>query len=104
MESVRAVRIEKGEIDGAVSSFFPPPAGLDRGIIRKAGGDAQTAHPGSPNSKDVSVLRIDHAAGREVLFGMWEAAQSGSNRAEGCTSGINCMLGVIVAVFQGEPQ
>ena len=97
----------EGEVDGTVSSFFPPPSGLDHRLVRKAGRHAQTARPRSPAAKDVSVLRTDYAASRKGLFGMREAAPAGSGGAEGCSSGISqrinyeeiAMLWTIVVVL-----
>jgi len=79
----------KNEIDGTLSPFSPQTVGFSRRVPRKPAEDDPTASSGNPITKNVSVLRTDHAACQAVLFGMRKTAQSHSNRAQGCTTRVN---------------
>jgi hypothetical protein len=68
-------RTGKGEIDGTVSSFSSSAAGFVTGITSKVAVEIQTADPGSSITKDVPILRADHAAGQARLSGVREVDQ-----------------------------
>jgi hypothetical protein len=74
-------RKSQGRFDGThaspIAQSDPPTASLHRGLVRKAAGDTGATGPGSPVTKNVPVLRINHATPKDVLPGMRQVSQSG---------------------------
>jgi len=68
-------------MDGTRASTLPksgpPTDSLHRGLVRKAAGDIETSGRGSPNAKDVPVLRVNHAVSQDVLPGVRQVSQPG---------------------------
>jgi len=78
-EMFKSAEQRKNEIDGTLSPFSPQAVGFSRGVPRKPAEDDPTASSGNPITKNVSVLRTDHAACQALLFGMRETAPDCSN-------------------------
>jgi hypothetical protein len=74
-------RKSQGEFDGTrpspLAQSDPPTANLHCGFVRKAAGDIDATGPGSPVTKNVPVLRVNHASLQDVLPGVWQVCQSG---------------------------
>jgi len=59
-------------------------AGFHRRLLQKAAGDSHTSGPGSQNTKDVPVLRVDHIAIEIILPGVWEVPCRSKDGAARC--------------------
>ena len=74
-------RKSQGRFDGTRASPLaqsdPPTANLHCGFVRKAAGDIDATGPGSPVTKNVPVLRVNHASLQDVLPGVRQVSQSG---------------------------
>lgn len=74
-------RKSQGRFDGTRASPLaqsdPPTANLHCGLVRKAAGDTDATGPGRPVTKNVPVLRVDHATPQDVLPGVRQVSQSG---------------------------
>jgi hypothetical protein len=72
-------RKSQGRFDGTRASplaqLDPPTASLRGGLVRKAAGDNDAT--GSPVTKNVPVLRVNHASLQDVLPGVRQVSQSG---------------------------
>jgi len=73
-------RKSQGRFDGTRASPLaqpdPPTASLHCGLVRKAAGDTDATGPGSPVTKNVPVLRVNHASLQDVLPGVRQVSQS----------------------------
>ncbi len=74
-------RKSQGGFDGTRASPLaqagPPTASLHCGLVRKAAGDTDATGPGSPVTKNVPVLRVNHASLQDVSPGVRQVSQSG---------------------------
>jgi len=74
-------RKSQGRFDGTRASSLaqsdPPAASLCCRLVWKAAGDTDATGPGSPLTKNVPVLRVNHASLQDVLPGVRQVSQSG---------------------------
>ena len=75
---------ERRGIDATCFCAAPPTVDFHRGFLCRAPGLTQTASPGNPNTKNVSILRIDYPKSEAVLSRVREIATSRSSRDERC--------------------
>jgi len=75
-------------IDGnrpwSVPQSAPQEAGTHFGFVEEASRRTYAACPGSPIAKDVSILRVNHAAQKDMLPRVREVAHRGSTGAPRC--------------------
>jgi len=74
-------RKSQGRFDGTRTSplaqLGPPTARLRGELVREGANDTDTPGPGSPVTKNVPVLRVNHATPQDVLPGVRQVSQSG---------------------------
>jgi len=79
LRSLVVARKSQGRFDGTrpLAQLDPSTASLPCGLVRKAAGDTDAKGPGSPVTKNVSVLRVNNASLQDILPGVRQVSQSG---------------------------